>query len=219
MNGLYFSSSHGAVLSFRYSISEEDYPPWRNLPKFNESPERSLHHLLQRFNDFNSRLLNFSQSGVSRSTLIIGKHKPSHWGFCDTRTRMADISPWVYINVNKRSKEQDQDSPTIMNGCVLRSFKTPDSLEELQPPRRAFILRLKLRKKDGKWIKSYFKATLFQYWLLAAMNFSSRRHWVITPETRKTLDPADKPRPTTYQILHLPNVWLRFGLVRRYWVE
>jgi hypothetical protein len=72
LNGLDFSSRHGVVFSFRYSISEDDYPPWRNLPKFNESPagERSLHHLLQRFNDFDSRLLNFSQSSISRGTFI-----------------------------------------------------------------------------------------------------------------------------------------------------
>ena len=150
LDGLKFGSRHGTVLSFRHSISEENYPLWRNLPELDEAPKRSLHHFLQRFDDFYSRLLNFRQSSVSCGTFIVRKYDPRHWGFCDTRTRMADISPWIHAIVNKFQPEYEQDSPTIMNGCVLRSFKTPDSLEELQPPRRAFILRLKLRKKDYK---------------------------------------------------------------------
>lgn len=37
--------------------------------------------------------------------------------------------------------------PTTINGCNWRPARTPDSLEELQPPRRALILSLKLRKE------------------------------------------------------------------------
>jgi hypothetical protein len=36
LNSLQFSSRHGVVLSFRYSISEEDDPPWWNLAEFNK---------------------------------------------------------------------------------------------------------------------------------------------------------------------------------------
>lgn len=142
-----FSCSHSVVFSFRYSISEEDQPLWRHLVEFDESPKGSLHHPLQRLNDFNARLLNFGESSVSRSTLVIRKNDSRHWGFCDTWPRMTNISPWMIINKRIKSRMGFKNSPTIMNGSPWRPVKTPDSLEELQPPRRAFILGLNVEKK------------------------------------------------------------------------
>ena len=42
------------------------------------------------------------------------------------------------------------NSPTVMNGCPWRPARAADSLEELQPPKRAFILRSELKKKKSQ---------------------------------------------------------------------
>jgi hypothetical protein len=52
------------VLPFRYSILDEDNPPWQNIPEFDKLPKHLFHHHLQRFDTFDTRLLYLSVSAM-----------------------------------------------------------------------------------------------------------------------------------------------------------
>ena len=185
-NGSQLGSSHSVVFSFRYSISEEDYPLWRYraAAAFHESLERYLHHLLQRFNNLNSRLLNVGQGNIFRSTWIIRKYKPGD-GFATPGPGWPTSAPGQML-----IKGLTDDHKRLLWNLKLKACQDNGFAREITTPKTCVYPTFEVEKRNVKSVRrlyNYFKATLFQYWLFAAKNFSNRRHWVMTPENRKRL--------------------------------
>ena len=151
------SAVASVVFSFWYSISEEDYPLWRYpaAAALHELLERYLHHLLQRFNNLNPRLLNVGQGNIFHSTWIIRKYKPGTGdGFATPGPGWPTSAPGQMLI---KGLTDDHNYKRLLwnlkfEGLLIR---TMDSLKKLQPPRRAFILRLRLKKGTSNQYGAY----------------------------------------------------------------
>ena len=55
-----------------------------------------------------------------------------------------------------------------MNGCPWRPARAADSLEELQPPRRAFILGSEFKKKKARVVQNLLQGYIVPVLIIGA---------------------------------------------------